>query len=186
MIPDRAGNVENWDFDKLLVILLRQFKRLLAERGVELTDAQMQQIGAAVAARQPITATEVEPLHKTMAAIIAESVEVLRGWSLTYVQALNTEMTDMPGWETTAEFLDIANHKVNAELRISAGASLLTALGDPRYAHFLLQTIQYDLDTYNRLDVDATLARRTLLFAAHIDEDAPDWLAQAQAWVASI
>ncbi|MEP7293700.1 MAG: hypothetical protein ABI835_18070, partial [Chloroflexota bacterium] len=58
---------------------------------------------------------------------------VLRRWNLSFEQSLDTEMTEIPGWESTAEFLEIANEKANAELRISTGVSLVAALGDWRF-----------------------------------------------------
>lgn len=182
MIPDRASNAAGWDFDKLVTILLRQFKRLFQEKGVELSDKDMQQIGRQVAQRAPLD-ERVPAIRQALAELIEESVQVLAGWKLTFAQALDTTMTDIQGWETTADFLQIANEKINAEVRISAGATLLVALGDPRYAGYLIQAIEHDLAAYDgHLDVDATLARRALLFAARIDPDAADWLAQARAW----
>ncbi|MDX1991685.1 MAG: hypothetical protein SF029_04825 [bacterium] len=188
-LPDRASNAEKWDFDKLVTILLRQFKRLLAERGVKLTDAETQQIGESVAQRavaQRIDAGEQIPaIRAAMVEIVAESVQVLGQWNLTFAQSLATPMTEMPGWETTADFLELANEKVNAEVRVSAGSSLLVALGDVRYAHFLVEAIEHDLEALGQLDVDAIIGRRALLFASGIDGDAPDWVEQVRAWVES-
>jgi hypothetical protein len=177
MIPDRAGNVEGWDFDKLVVILLRQFKRLLAEREITLTDQQMQTIGTQAAAQRYDDA-QLPAIKRALDAMIDESLDVLQRWNLTYPAALRTEMTDIPGWESTADFLQLANEKVNAELRINAGSALLAALGDGRRAALLLQTIDHDLQTMGRLDVDATIARRALLHLTRVDGDADDWLAQ--------
>lgn len=182
MIPDRAENASHWEFDTLISILIRQFKRLLADQGVALNEDMIRQIGQDIAQHHPLNEQAIA-IRDALPALIQDSVDVLAGWDLTFAQSLKTEMTDMPGWETTADFLDVANEKINAEVRISAGASLLTALGDRRYAGFLLQAIEHDLQTTGRLDVDAVIARRTLLYAAGIAEDDATWLEQARAWV---
>ncbi|GAB4516823.1 MAG: hypothetical protein OHK0046_22760 [Anaerolineae bacterium] len=179
MIPDRAGNVESWPIETLVTILLRQFKRLLSP--VELTDAEMQALGQQVAARD-LTDSRLPALRTVLAERVAESEAVLAQWGLNFSQALATTMADIAGWETTADFLTIANEKINAEIRISAGAALLVALGEPRFAPYLIQAIEHDLAAEGQLDVDATIAKRALLFAAQIDPNAADWLAQARAW----
>ena len=104
---------------------------------------------------------------------------MLARWNLSFQQSLDTEMKDIPGWESTAEFLDIANEKANAELRISTGAALLTALGDPRHAPELLFVVEHGAD-----EIDALIARRVLLFASRISPDDPGWLAKLRAWIA--
>lgn len=183
MIPERARSPENWDFDRLVTILLRQFRRLLAERGVELSEVDMRAIGEDTAARSPLDEKLHPALIAALADIVAESETVLAQWDLTYAQALATSMTDMAGWQTTADFLELANEKINAEVRISAGTSLMVILGDARYAHYLLQTIDHDLLTNGRLDADATIAKRALLFAAGVDPDDPEWLDKIRNWI---
>jgi len=182
MIPDRAGNVAGWEFDKLVIILLRQFKRPLETHDVTLSNPQITQIGEDAAANRPPNA-DAQSVRAALLEVIAESERVLAAWDLTFAQSLRTEMTHMPGWETTADFLDVANEKINAEVRISAGAALLTILGDPRHAPYLLQAIDHDLATAGRLDVDAMIAKRALLHAATIPAEADDWLDQARNWV---
>lgn len=179
-IHNRAANAALWEFHELLVILLRQFKRLLYEKGVELTDAQIQAMAQQAAQRQPV-ADLVLTVQSAMVEIIEESVGVLRQWDLSYGQSLGTTMDDLPGWETTADFLELANEKGNAELRISAGASLLAGLGDARYAPYLLQTCQHG--RHDPEDVDAVIAKRALSFVANIPEDAPDWQPQIDEWM---
>lgn len=181
MLPDRASHVETWEFDKLVTILLRQFKRLLAERGVELTDAEMQQIGVDTASRNAPD-EKIPAICAALAAVVAESEGVLKQWNLTFAQSLATDMNAMPGWTTTADFLEIANDKVNAEVRISAGSALMLALGDTRNVNLLIQAVEHDLKAFNQLDVDAVIARRALLFASGVQGDAPDWLAQVKAY----
>ncbi len=183
MIPDRASNAENWELDKLVVILLRQFKRLLDARGVELSNSDMERMGQAVAQR-------AEPGPQARAAagalldIVAESEQLLAGWNLTFAESLRTDMNALGGWESTADFLQLANEKVNAEVRITAGSALALLLGEKRHAGHLLAAIEHDLETLGSLDVDAVIARRALLHAARIAPDAADWLARARAWAA--
>lgn len=184
MIPDRAGNVENWEMDRLVVILLRQFKRLLDQRGVELSNSDMERIGQAVSQR----AAPDEQTRTAAAAlldVIAESEQALAAWDLTFAQSLRTDMNALGGWETTADFLQLANEKINAEVRISAGSALALLLGEARHASHLLTAIEHDLTTRGSLDVDAAIARRALLHAADVAASAPDWLAQVRAWAAS-
>lgn len=184
MLPDRANNAENWEFDTLVVILLRQFKRLFAQRDLELTEADFKRIGAD-AAQHRYDAPEIDDLRAALADIIAESEGVLDEMGLDFPRALATGMDEMPGWETTADFLELANEKINAEVRIGAGSALLAALGDSRFAAYLLHAIDHDLSAHGQLDVDAVLARRALIHAAHIDQDAADWLEKARAWAES-
>lgn len=171
---NRAENAATWQFEQLLVILLRQFKRLLAERDLPLTEAQIE----ALATRQTTDAQVIEAL----AALVEESVGVLQRWNLTYAQSLATQMDDMPGWETTADFLEIANEKGNAELRISSAGALLAGLGDARYADYLWACYQHGADDAE--DVDAVIARRALLHVAGIAETSVDWADALQQWLA--
>jgi hypothetical protein len=184
MIPDRAGNIENWDIDKMTVILLRQFKRLMAQQRVDLTDSEMQQIGDDVAAQRALN-DKALAIRSALGAIIAQSVDLLAGWNLTFEESLKTDMNDLDHlWQTTADFLSLANEKVNAEVRISAGASLAVLLGDWSFADYLMQAIDHDLTTHKSLDVDAAIARRALLHAANIDHKSDDWLKRIRATVA--
>jgi hypothetical protein len=183
MIPDPAGNVETWEVHIMVTILLRQFKRLLAEQGVDLTDTRMREIGEEVAARNH--PADADRINAALAPLVGESEGVLAELGLTFAQSLATGMNDLSDrWETTADFLDLANEKGNAELRITAGASLMALLGDVRYVQHLLAAIAYDLETSGRLDVDAAIARRALLHSAGIDADDADWLARVREWAA--
>lgn len=181
MIPDRAGNVEHWEFDKLVTILLRQFKRLLADRDVVLSDSEMQKLGEQIAQHQ-VDQGELEPIITALDDIVHESIDVLGKWNLTFAQSLNTDMTAMNNWQTTAEFLDVANEKINAEVRISAGSSLMVALGDTRHVSYLMEAISHDLETTGTLDVDAMIAKRTLRFTSGVNTESDDWLEKIKTW----
>ncbi len=181
MRPDRATNIELWSVDALTLILLRQFKRLLVERGVNLTDAEMQTIGEQVANRnlspQPSLMTALE-------VIIAESLGVLSGWGFTFGQSLATDMTDLTHlWQTTADFLSLANEKGNAEIRVSAGSSLLTLFGNLSQVKNLIIAIDHDMHVLGTLDVDAMICKRALCHVAHIAPDDSVWLDKARKWV---
>jgi len=182
MIPDRAGNVSQWDVDTLTVILLRQFKRLLMQKGVELKDAEMQHMGEDVAAYRPMN-TDAIQARNVMYDLVLQSLDVLDQWGLSYHKSLRTEMNDLK-WESTADFLELANEKVNAEIRISAGASLMILLGDLRHAIYAVQAIEYDLEALGVLDVDAMIAKRALTHHCKVAADAEDWLAQVRATLA--
>lgn len=177
MRPNRGQTLANAPLEDLLTILIRQFRRPLAAHGAHIGDAEAEAL-----ARTIVTDSAQTPLcaqvRAAMIDVIAESERVLAQWNLTFEQSLDTPMDRISGWDTTAEFLDIANEKANAELRIAAGAALLTALGDPRHAARLVFMVERDAH-----DTDALIGRRMLSFVAQIDPQSPAWLAQARAWV---
>lgn len=177
---NRAENVSQWTAEELITILLRQFKRLLSDHGVELTDAEIKSL-AFNAAGRVLNGQRTEQVRVAIREIIAESLDVLAQWGMSYAQSLKTGMDEMAGWETTADFLTLANEKGNAELRISAGASLLACLGDTRHADKLWDVYQHGVDDPE--DVDAVIAHRALSFAAQVDEKARDWRTQIQNWL---
>jgi hypothetical protein len=140
---DRGPTLANAPIEDLLTILLRQFRRPLAAQGVTISDADAAQIAADLAARTP-DMPQRSAIREALVAVIAESEAVLGKWGLSFETALNTTMDAMPGWETTAEFLEIASEKANAELRIAAGAALLLALGDARHRDKIAHQIKRD------------------------------------------
>ncbi|MFN8449948.1 MAG: hypothetical protein U0521_15520 [Anaerolineae bacterium] len=58
-----------------------------------------------------MTGERIDALRRALADLIAESEQVLAGWNLTFRQSLDTEIDAIPGWTSTAEFLEIANEK---------------------------------------------------------------------------
>lgn len=177
MMPrNRAENAASWDIDKLVAILLRQFKRLLVERGVDLTEAEIQRLAGDAASRSNSADPVAGQVRRAMIAVVEESLAQLAAWDLDYARALATPMDQMPGWETTADFLELANAKGNAELRISAGASLLAFMGETRFAGELLACYDHGRDDFE--DVDAVIARRALAFASGLAPESPDWRAR--------
>jgi hypothetical protein len=174
--PGRANLAQTAPLDELLSIVLRQFKRPLAALGVELTSPDVQAIVTAIADRQPLSEKALA-VRGGLVTLVEESLAVLAGWNLTLATALETDMDAMPGWESTAEFLEVANTKSNAEIRIAGGVSLVAALGDLRFADEMLY-----LATHDDGEIETVVARRVLLFLSGVDPDAPDWAAQVQAW----
>lgn len=184
MRPDQRENVESWEFNRLVAILLRQFRRLLAERGADLSETEIDAIGDQ-AAQKSLTSARIPQIIAATADLVAESETVLARWNLSFAKALATPMDKLPVWETTAEFLEVANEKINAEVRISAGSALLLILGDRRNISYLVETVEHDLNRQGWLDVDAAIARRALLHASGVDGSAADWFSQVKAWSAN-
>ena len=140
----------------LLVVLLRQYKRLLAARGVDLTEADIQAIARRMVARTAPDTRE-QAIRDALVEMVEESLAVLARWNLSFAESLQTTMAEMSGWESTSEFLELANEKANAELRVASASVLVAALGDLRYAGHLRATVAHDPD-----EMEAVVARRVL------------------------
>jgi hypothetical protein len=182
MPPNRTAAYERAPLDELLAILLRQFKRPLQSHNITITDTEAAEMMAAAVRHEPLS-QQAQQVRDALVDLVAESEQVLAGWNLTYEQALDTEMGDLPGWETTAEFLELANEKANAELRISTGSAVLAALGDLRYVPYLLALVER---SGADADLDEVIARRVLLFASGISPDDADWLVKLRVWVGNL
>ncbi len=173
---DRAHSFANAPIDDLLGVLLRQLKRPLAVHGFKLTDAEANRLASErVAGKIPQRTLD---LVATLEKIMQESEAVLRNLGLTFQSSLDADMNTIGGWETTAEFLDLANEKVNAELRITLAAALdMAFVGDARYAHYLMFLAGGDYGD------ETVIARRALSFVTGIPTSAADWLAQVRSWL---
>jgi hypothetical protein len=134
MSADHAQTFANAPLDELLSVLLRQLKRPLATYGITLTDTEAERLAAERIAGKPLSLPALLP---ALVNIVGESEAVLAKMGLTFIASLDTPMDRVSGWETTAEFLDLANEKSNAELRIVLGAALLWAFGDQQYASYM-------------------------------------------------
>lgn len=156
MRTDRAEALNNAPLDDLLIILLRQYKRLLAEHGIELTEAGIKHIAQGIMQRSDPDSHAIA-VREVLIQFVTESEAVLGRWNLTFEQSLKTTMNEMPGWESTSDFLEVANEKANAELRIASASALIAALGDLRYSAYLQQTIEHDPDEF-----ESVVARRIL------------------------
>lgn len=177
--PERPRTFDNAPMDALLAVLLRQLKRPLASAGYSLTDAEAERL-ARDRLNDRLRPADITGLLAALATVVEQSKNVLARQGLAFPQSLDTPMDAVPGWETTAEFLEIANDKSNAELRISLGTALTLALGgERRFAPYLLYLASGDYGD------ETVIARRTLMFAADIDPVAADWLERVKRWLAS-
>jgi hypothetical protein len=178
--PDRGNAAVSWPFDQMMTLLLRQVKRPIAAFGIELSDAEADSIARQIANHSRLD-DKALAVRAALVKVVGESEALLKNrWELTFEQSVDTNMDSIPGWESTADFLDIANEKINAELRISVGAALVTALGDRRYARHLIFQSGRD-----EQDVDTVIARRVLAFASGLEFGAPEWAAQIELWASA-
>lgn len=150
---DRAQTFADAPLDELLSVLLRQLKRPLAAHGVHLTDADAERLAGDRAAGKPLTLPELPP---AMVTIVNESEAVLAGMGLTFTESLDTPMDAVSGWESTSEFLELANEKSNAELRITLGAALALAFGEGQFTPYLRHLADGDYGD------ETVIARRVL------------------------
>lgn len=177
MLPnDHAQTFANAPMADLLSILLRQLKRPLGIQGFKLTDAEANRLGTErVAGKTPQRTLE---LVAALEGVLEDSVKVLADMGLTFQTSLTADMSTLGGWETTAEFLELANEKGNAELRITLAAALdMAFVGDERYAPYLLFLAGGDFGD------ESVIAQRVLSFVTGIKPDRPDWLAQVSSWL---
>ncbi len=177
MLPtDRAHTFANAPIQDLLSVLLRQLKRPLATQGFKLTDAEANRLAAErVEGKIPQRSLE---LVAALEDIVSESEAVLTNLGLTFQTSLDADLSTIGNWQTTAEFLDIANEKSNAELRITLGAALNMAfVGDEQYAPYLLFLASSDHGD------ETVIAQRILSFTTGISVDKPDWLKQVRSWL---
>lgn len=181
MLPSNpAQPLRTAPVSELVALLLKQFKRLLADKDITLTTDTISAISEA-AAQRATTIPQATALQTALVTLVEESQTVLQErFSMTFEQALAADMSAVGGWETTAEFLDIANHKSNAELRISTGSSLLTFIGDTHFVEHLWTVISDDAGAW---DVDASFAQRALCHLAAVNPEEVDWEAQVRAWL---
>jgi len=177
--PNPAEKLLEAPLADLIVLLLKQFKRLLDERGLRLTTPELEEIGQQ-ASVGVVVSDHAQQVRQITATLVAESeAELQSRFGFTFSESLATDMQTVGGWETTAEFIEVANVKSNAELRISAGSALRVFLGDPEGVLHLLTVIDHDSGA---MDVDAAFARRALCHAAEVSPSANDWLKQVHQW----
>ncbi len=160
VLPDRGAAFRHAPLGELLGVLLRQLRRPLAAHDLVLTDAEAAALGERIAAGLDARAPLDDPaLVTALTAIIRASEAVLAQWQLSFAQALITPMDAISGWESTADFLEIANEKANAELRIATSAALLTALGALDFRAYLVEVVARGAADD---DLDAVIAARVL------------------------
>ncbi len=177
MLPtDRAQTFANAPMQDLLSVLLRQLKRPLGTQGFKLTDAEANRLATErVDGKIPQRSLE---LVAALEGIVRESEGVLSDLGLTFQTSFDADLSTIGNWQTTAEFLDIANEKSNAELRITLGAALdMAFVGDNQYAPYLLFLAEGDHGD------ETVIAKRILSFSTGIPVDRPDWLKQVRSWL---
>jgi carboxypeptidase Taq len=165
---------ETAPYDELFTVLLRQFKRPMKPYGVDLSDEDAAAVARGIVSGIPDS--HAHPVLDALTGVVSESEVVLSRWGLTFEKALEVKIDEMPGWESTAEFLDLANEKSNAELRIAAGSVLVMVLGDRRYVGHVLH-----LAAGNYAE-DTIIAQRALTFASKVELDTPSWLDKVRQW----
>jgi hypothetical protein len=158
----RAAAYDNAPLEDLLTVLLRQWKRPLAAHDITFTDAEAAAFALSIINHEDTPA--LTALRLALIALVSESKAALAAWGLTFAGSLETEMTAIPGWETTADFLELAEQKANAELRISTGAALLVALGASFYIGDLHAVVAHAEET-GEIDLDSAIAKRVLAWA---------------------
>lgn len=157
---ERARTFANAPLDELLSVLLRQLKRPLAAHGFTLSDADADRLATARTTGQPLA--EESALVTALVALVEESHQTLQQMGLTFRRSLDADMSDVGGWESTAEFLELANEKANAELRITLGAALALAFGkDARFEDDLRHLASGDYGD------ETVIAQRVLAFSQH-------------------
>jgi hypothetical protein len=177
MLPtDRAQTFANAPMNDLLSVLLRQLKRPLGTQGFKLTDAEANRLAnERVESKIPQRSLE---LVTALEGIVSESEAVLKSMELTFTTSLDADLSTLGGWQTTAEFLELANEKANAELRITLGAALdMAFVGDDQYAPYLLFLAEGDHGD------ETIIAQRILTFVTGIPSDKSDWLKQVRSWL---
>lgn len=150
---DRAQTFADAPLDELLSVLLRQLKRPLAAQGIQLTDADAERLVQDRLNGKPLTITN---LPAALVAIVSESEAALATMGLTFTQSLDTPMDALPGWESTSDFLELANEKSNAELRITVGAALALVFGEGKFLPYLQHLANGDYGD------ESVIARRVL------------------------
>lgn len=161
----------------VLDVLLRQLKRPLAGVGFALSTEEPAALAAMMLESAPPDAARLNALTVALRAIVAESASWFGAQGLTFEQSLQTDMGTLGGWETTADFLELANIKSNHELRTSTAAAVLAVLGDVASVRLLLFLVEHpQLD-----DVAALMARRVLAFCTHTEATPAD-----AAWRAAV
>lgn len=161
MPPNAAHTLASTPLPEITTLLLKQFRRLLLDHGVKLTDTQITSLSTTAAAGD-FSDPQIAALHTALLMLIGESETVLFNLKLTFPEALFTDMNALGGWQTTAEFLEIANEKSNAELRIAGGAALLALLGGADAYPATLDYLRLLAEHPELDDVNAAIAVRVL------------------------
>ena len=153
-----AAHLSTAPLDELISLLFQQFKKPFVEQGIDTSPDALHRLTEAAKAHQ--TLPETETIRTLLHTIIRESEASLRDeFGFTFAESLSKTMNEVTGWTSTAEFLDRANTKSTAELRISTASLLLAFLGDVTFVPHLRTVLADDAGAQ---DVDGVLAMRAL------------------------
>src|SRR5690349_14547197 len=112
-MPSNTGHTfETAPYEELFTVLLRQFKRPLQTKGVELSDDDAAHVAGHIVRSEKNDHTKA--VLDGLISVITESEEVLAQWGLPFEKSLDVKMDNLNTWESTAEFLELANEKINA------------------------------------------------------------------------
>ncbi|MCY4536615.1 MAG: hypothetical protein OXE52_00130 [Chloroflexi bacterium] len=179
MSSDTREELANAPLREILHLLFRQLDSPLTQRATSLGANPSQVLLAALEAGE--APDSVKGLAAALIALLDDNLKILRQrLSVDFAGSLAADITQLADWESTADFLSIANEKAQAEQEIVIAAALLVACGSIEYASYLIETLEADAGA---LDVDAVIARRMLLHVGAIDGANTDAPSQARAWL---
>lgn len=159
-----AAHLSTAPLAELISLLFQQFNKPFVEHNIDTSPDALHRLTEAAAAHQSLP--EMETIRSVLHTIIRESEATLRDeFGFTFADSLGKTMNDVTGWTSTAEFIDKANTKSTAELRISTSSLLLAFLGDATFVPHLRTVLADDAEAE---DVDGVLALRAL---QHLGED---------------
>ncbi len=179
-MPDSpAEGLSRAPLSEVILILLQHFRASLAEAGLRLGHDEARELAGTIALGQRHVKSDSVTQH------IADRVDghlakLQSRWQIDFAASLRADMAAIGPWRTTAEFLELANDKAEAETSIVLGSALLAAAGRRDYAPYLLDALEFDAGA---LDIDGAIARRILLHISGVDGARADWLAQVRHWL---
>lgn len=158
MSATTRDTLNNAPIHEVLRMLLSHLRADLIDAGLALSGDAIPELAGALASGEPHASRKA--LKRTLTLLVNDSLDALQaGWGLDFAAALGAEAGALGPWETTADYLELANNKAELETRIVTGSALLVTAGRGEYAKFLLEVIKHDAGA---LDVDAIVANRIL------------------------
>ncbi len=178
MAAQPPRNLAAAPFSDILRILLLHFQPQLKERGLPLSNEDLQALTTASTSGAVDATAGAVAGH--IADLVAAQLTRLRArWGLRFAESLRVNAADLTDWRTTADLLTLASDKAAAETDIALGAALLVAFGRREYTKILVDVIVHDAESN---DVDAIIARRVLRHISGIQTTGGQWLARVDAW----
>lgn len=179
-MPDTAAEgLNRAPLGEIIFILLQHFRVCLADAGLSLGADEARELAAMMAAGRPHA--KAEAVTRDIAARVDGCLDALQSrWQLDFAASLRADMAAVGPWRTTAEFLELANAKAEAETDIALGSALLVSAGRLEYAPYLLDALEHDAGAF---DIDAVVARRILSHISGIDSADADGLPQLRRWL---